>query len=143
MSIFKTVMVAAVLSILPFRGTASAQPAGTIDAGTSIDVRTNEEINTNSSDGRVYSGTSQALIVPTAAADSETPDRCTIGGLDIIRRVTDHNGLVRTGVCLLQGRMKNIRIRFGVVGIVGGRCIIDKVLDSRTFEKAGGIRLSG
>jgi hypothetical protein len=56
MSIFKTVMVAAVLSILPFRGTASAQPAGTIEAGTSIDVRTNEEINTNSSDGRVYSG---------------------------------------------------------------------------------------
>src|SRR6185369_15095746 len=48
---------AAVLSILPLRGTAGAQPAGTIEAGTSIDVRTNEEINTNSSDGRVYSGT--------------------------------------------------------------------------------------
>jgi hypothetical protein len=56
MSIHKIVMIAA-LSILPFRGTASAQRAGTIDAGTSIDVRTNEEINTNSSDGRVYSGT--------------------------------------------------------------------------------------
>src|SRR5215471_19052135 len=57
MSFCKTLMFAAVLSILPFRGTAGAQPAGTIDVGTSIDVRTNEEINTNSSDGRVYSGT--------------------------------------------------------------------------------------
>ena len=56
MSIFNTVMVAAVLSILPLRGTAGAQPAGTIETGTSIDVRTNEEINTNSSDGRIYSG---------------------------------------------------------------------------------------
>jgi len=56
MSIQKIVMIAA-LAVLPFRGTASAQRAGTIDVGTSIDVRTNEEINTNSSDGRVYSGT--------------------------------------------------------------------------------------
>jgi hypothetical protein len=56
MSIQKIVMIAA-LSILPFRGTASAQRAGTLDVGTTIDVRTSEEINTNSSDGRVYSGT--------------------------------------------------------------------------------------
>jgi len=57
MSTLKIVMVVALLSISPFLGTASAQPPGTIEAGTSIDVRTNEEINTNSSDGRVYSGT--------------------------------------------------------------------------------------
>jgi hypothetical protein len=56
MSIQKIVMIAA-LAVLPFRGTASAQRAGTIETGTTIDVRTNEEINTDNSDGRVYSGT--------------------------------------------------------------------------------------
>ena len=56
MSTFKAVMITAVLSLLPMRGTVGAQAAGTIETGTSIDVRTNEEINTNSSDGRVYSG---------------------------------------------------------------------------------------
>src|SRR4051812_30214915 len=56
MSIQKIMMIA-VLSVLPFRGTASAQRAGTIEAGTTIDVRTNEEINTDNSDGRIFSGT--------------------------------------------------------------------------------------
>jgi len=36
--------------------TATAQSGGTIDAGTTIAVRTNEEINATSSDGRVYTG---------------------------------------------------------------------------------------
>jgi hypothetical protein len=42
---------------MPFfaRG-ASAQSAGTIDAGTTITVRTNEQINAGNSDGRVFSG---------------------------------------------------------------------------------------
>jgi hypothetical protein len=35
---------------------ASAQSAGTIDAGTTITVRTNEQINASNSDGRVFSG---------------------------------------------------------------------------------------
>lgn len=51
----RSVVVAALLSFLPLSG--SAQPSGTIEAGTTIDVRTNEEIKTSNSDGRVYTGT--------------------------------------------------------------------------------------
>ena len=41
---------------LSFAGAASAQSARTIDAGTTITVRTNEQINANNNDGRVFSG---------------------------------------------------------------------------------------
>jgi hypothetical protein len=41
---------------LSFAGSANAQSLGTIDAGTTITVRTNEEINASNSDGRVFSG---------------------------------------------------------------------------------------
>ena len=41
---------------LSFASGASAQSPGTIDAGTTITVRTNEEINASNSDGRVFSG---------------------------------------------------------------------------------------
>lgn len=40
---------------LPYSGTAHAQSGGTIPAGTTIDVRTIDDINLNNSDGRVFS----------------------------------------------------------------------------------------
>jgi hypothetical protein len=46
----------AMLWTVSFAGDASAQSRGTIDAGTTITVRTNEEINASNSDGRVFSG---------------------------------------------------------------------------------------
>src|ERR1041385_90046 len=50
-------LVGAVLWTLAFASVAGAQSLKTIDAGTTITVRTNETINTNASDGRVFSGT--------------------------------------------------------------------------------------
>jgi hypothetical protein len=47
---------AAMLWTMAFASGASAQSRGTIDAGTTITVRTNEAINASSSDGRVFSG---------------------------------------------------------------------------------------
>ena len=46
----------AICGTLFFSGVASGQSAGTIDAGTTITVRTNEQINAGNSDGRVFSG---------------------------------------------------------------------------------------
>src|ERR1051326_6248478 len=46
----------AMLWALSLASGASAQSPGTIDAGTTITVRTNEEINASNSDGRVFSG---------------------------------------------------------------------------------------
>src|SRR5688572_25473975 len=46
----------AMLWTLSFASGASAQSVGTIDAGTTINVRTNEEIKASNSDGRVFSG---------------------------------------------------------------------------------------
>ena len=46
----------AMLWTLSFASGASAQSVGTIDAGTTISVRTNEEINASNSDGKVFSG---------------------------------------------------------------------------------------
>jgi hypothetical protein len=46
----------AVLWTLSFAAAVGAQSARTIDAGTTITVRTNEAINANSSDGRIFSG---------------------------------------------------------------------------------------
>ena len=51
-----SLVVAALLLLLPLAGVAGAQSGGTIDAGMNIAVRTNEEINVSKSDGRVYSG---------------------------------------------------------------------------------------
>jgi hypothetical protein len=42
--------------MLPLSGTVRAQSGGTIDSGVNIPVRTNEEINTSKSDGRVFTG---------------------------------------------------------------------------------------
>src|SRR5262249_30864152 len=56
------VLIELIATTLFFAGAASAQGTyqraytGTIDAGTTIAVRTNDDINTNKSDGRVYSG---------------------------------------------------------------------------------------
>jgi hypothetical protein len=49
-------MAAVALLALSFTHTAVAQGRSTIDAGTTITVRTNETINANNSDGRVFSG---------------------------------------------------------------------------------------
>ena len=49
-------MVLLMLSFTPFSGTVKAQSGGTVDAGTTIAIRTNEEINVTKSDGRVFSG---------------------------------------------------------------------------------------
>lgn len=50
------VLMATLLCFTPFNGTAKAQSGGTVEAGTTISVRTNEEINVTKSDGRVFSG---------------------------------------------------------------------------------------
>jgi len=49
-------LVVSVLCLVPFSEPTTAQSGGTIETGTSIAVRTNEEINANTSDGRIYSG---------------------------------------------------------------------------------------
>ena len=48
---------------LSFASGADAQSLGTIDAGTSITVRTNEEINASNSDGRVFSGVVERDVI--------------------------------------------------------------------------------
>jgi hypothetical protein len=52
----RILLTGAMLWTLSFAGGASAQSIGTIDAGTTITVRTNEAINAGNSDGRVFSG---------------------------------------------------------------------------------------
>ncbi len=46
----------AMIGLFPFAGAAVPQTGGTIDAGTTIQVRTNERINTDTADGRVFTG---------------------------------------------------------------------------------------
>jgi len=53
----------AISCALFFAKTATAQSAGTIDAGTTITVRTNEQINAGESDGRVFSGVVEQDVV--------------------------------------------------------------------------------
>jgi hypothetical protein len=53
---FRGSLVGAMLWMMSFAGGASAQSSRTIDAGTTITVRTNERISAGSSDGRVFSG---------------------------------------------------------------------------------------
>jgi hypothetical protein len=50
------VLMAALLCLSPFSGTAKAQSGGTVPAGTTIAVRTNEVIDVDRSDGRIFSG---------------------------------------------------------------------------------------
>ena len=50
------VLMASLLCMLPLPGTATAQSGGTVEAGTTIAVRTNEEIKVNKSDGRIFTG---------------------------------------------------------------------------------------
>jgi hypothetical protein len=59
------VLLAAVIWTLPFPSGASAQSIGTIDAGTTITVRTNEKINASNSGGRVFSGVVDQDVVNT------------------------------------------------------------------------------
>ena len=56
-------LLGAVLWALPFAGAASAQSSRAIDAGTTITVRTNEQINANNNDGRVYSGVVEQDVI--------------------------------------------------------------------------------
>ncbi len=58
----------AILWTLSFAGGASAQAPGTINAGTTIAVRTNEAINVSTSDGRVFSGTVDQDVVNSAGS---------------------------------------------------------------------------
>ena len=53
----------AMLWTLSLAGDVNAQSRGTIDAGTTIAVRTNEEINASNSDGRVFSGVVEQDVV--------------------------------------------------------------------------------
>src|SRR5579883_2777372 len=52
----RSVLAGAMLWTLSFAGSASAQSSGTIDAGTTVTVRTNEDIDASNADGRVFSG---------------------------------------------------------------------------------------
>src|SRR5437762_11579923 len=62
----------AMIGLIPFAGAAVPQTGGTNDAGTTIQVRTNEQINTDTADGRVYTGvvdkdvtgTNGRLVIP-------------------------------------------------------------------------------
>src|SRR5437762_11613845 len=55
----------AMIGLIPFAGAAAPQTGGTIDAGTTIQVRTNEQINTDTSDGRVYTGVVDQQVTST------------------------------------------------------------------------------
>jgi hypothetical protein len=57
------VLAGVMLWTLSCAGGAGAQSLGTIDAGTSITVRTNEEINASNSDGRVFSGVVERDVI--------------------------------------------------------------------------------
>src|SRR5262245_40933740 len=50
------VLMVSLLCLVPYSGTAKAQSGGTVDADTVIAVRTNEQIEVDKSDGRVFSG---------------------------------------------------------------------------------------
>ena len=50
--------------ILCLAASANAQGSGTIDAGTTIVVRTNEDINAKDADGRVFSGVVEQDVRP-------------------------------------------------------------------------------
>jgi hypothetical protein len=54
-----------IVCALSFGSGARAQSLGTIDAGTNITVRTNQEINSANSDGRVFSGVVEQNVVNT------------------------------------------------------------------------------
>lgn len=49
-------LLVALLCLAPTSQPVNAQSGGTIDAGTTIPIRTNEEIKANSSDGRIFTG---------------------------------------------------------------------------------------
>jgi hypothetical protein len=53
---FRGLLAGVTVWTLSFTGVAAAQSLRTIDAGTTITVRTNEQINSSNSDGRVFSG---------------------------------------------------------------------------------------
>jgi hypothetical protein len=53
---FRGLLAGVIVGTLSFAGNARAQSLRTIDAGTTIAVRTNEPINASISDGRVFSG---------------------------------------------------------------------------------------
>src|SRR5688572_11898891 len=50
------VLVASLLCLLPLSDTVRAQSGGTIPNGTTIPVRTDDEINVTKTDGRIYTG---------------------------------------------------------------------------------------
>jgi len=54
--LFLALLMASMLCLPSLGGTVRAQSGGTVDTGVNIPVRTNEEINTTKSDGRVFTG---------------------------------------------------------------------------------------
>jgi hypothetical protein len=62
------VLAGAILSVLVFAGNADAQSYVTIDAGTTITVRINEDINSSNGDGRVFSGVVSQDVVNRAGS---------------------------------------------------------------------------
>jgi hypothetical protein len=54
--LFIALLMASLVCLPPLSGMLRAQSGGTIDAGVNIPVRTNEDINTSKSDGRVFTG---------------------------------------------------------------------------------------
>src|SRR5688572_16165964 len=49
-------LLALVVCLISLPQTAAAQSGGTVETGTTIAIRTNEEINVDRSDGRIFSG---------------------------------------------------------------------------------------
>lgn len=68
--LFIALLMASILCMLPLDGTVRAQSGGTIDSGVNIPVRTNEEINTSKSDGRVFTGSVDEDVRDTRGPDA-------------------------------------------------------------------------
>jgi hypothetical protein len=97
---------------LPGAGLAYSQSAGTIDTGTTIQVRTNEHITTNDSDGRVFTGSveqdvlnRQRRIAIPRGSDVEM----------IVRRTADDQYAVDLDSITVNGRRYGVETEANVV----------------------------
>jgi hypothetical protein len=128
--IYKTLIILVSLAFIgtvPFAYDANAQRAARIDAGTTIQVRTIEEINANDSDGEVYPGvvdkdvlTRNGRIAIPKGSDVEL----------IVRRISDNEVALDLDSIVMNGE------RYGVE-------VEQNVLDSQRKEGVGANKRTG
>jgi len=126
-------LAASILCLAPLIQTAGAQSGGTIDTGTTISVRTNEEIKVDSSDGRVFS----------AEVDQDVRDtrgqvalpRGTYAEL-LVRGISNNEYVVDLESVTVNGRRLGVETANKAVGAVGEKQGIGA--NDRTGRYVGG-----